>query len=166
MSNSTVCTLYSKLCHLGFPYWSAVSEEDLYFGAPYLYTAFIRFILYAHRDALLFFTRKHSWFLIESSDVRLISVIFRLLKEEGHCSAGITLFQFEQRKFATAKANICLLLLNILKKAQSEHCVQRQTRVLTTRFSQDPYETDSKDFIDLKRKIQQRANDLNTLSRA
>lgn len=166
MSNNTVRTLYSKLCRLGFPYWSAVSEEDLYFGAPYLYTAFIRFILNAHRDALLFFTRKYSWFLIESSDVRLISVIFRLLKEEGHCTAGITLFQFEQQKFTVAKANICLQLLSILKKAQLVHCSERQTHVLTACISQYPYEKDCRDFIDLKKKIKQRAKDLNTLSRA
>lgn len=165
MTNNAVCTLYPKLCRLGFPYWSAVWEEDLYSGAPYLYTAFIRFILSAYPHALFLFAQKHSWFLLESSDVRLISVIIRLLAVEGPYKVVISLSQFEQRRFANVKATMCLELLRILQQNNSQ---KPQKFIRTPPLHHLPtlaYKHMNADLIEFRHLVHTRALELNRLHR-
>lgn len=161
MADNAVIALYSKLCRLGFPYWSAVSEKDLYSGAPYLFTDFIRFILNSYQGALLVLTQKYSWFLLELSDVRLISMIFRLLHEEGQYKVPITLSQFEQQRFANIKAKICIQLISILKQNEP---LTRSTRTKIHRslqISPHLYKNDKQDLIDLKQLVHIRSMELN-----
>lgn len=154
--------LFTKLCKLGFSSWSSICESDVINGDPQVYTVFLRYIFLCYPQQTLFFTQKHEWFIINDVSRNFISVVLRLLREEGHFHLGLTAAQFELRKFTSLKAMMCLALIRTLARSNSMN---------GRKITPPPYraiaakERELTSFKEKKEKIMARAHYLNSLPR-
>lgn len=152
--------LHGKLSKLGFPWWAAVRETDFIQGDPHLYSVFFRFILCRFNIAAAGLTKKYPWFLIENSDVRLASVVLKMLREEGISGICLSVTQFQQKKFAVYKARVCLELISLLHKLEEKKTPKKNS----TRYERNGVEVATLEAV-MMEMIRQRVNYLNTLPR-
>lgn len=150
--------LYVQMCKLRFSAWSSVNEWDFMHGNPQLYSCFIRYILQAHPEQVLLLTVRYSWFIVQSNDEELIRIILKVLSNEK-IRIPLTVAQFQQQKFATQKATLCLVLIKLLSSRTRLHLKS------TENFCVAAKEVDDELLKRKKEIIINRAQDYNRLQR-
>ncbi|KAG8348617.1 putative Centrosomal spindle body CEP44 [Trypanosoma vivax] len=131
MEKVAFSTLQQKLVSLRFDGWDAISECDVYTGAPYCYALFMRHILSSFPTATAALMRKHSWFCIEGEDGALASAVLRVLAKECGYKARITPLQFRAKKYAAAKMAMCSDLFDCLRVLTARHASRAKPRRAT-----------------------------------
>ncbi|KAF8290782.1 hypothetical protein TcYC6_0127890 [Trypanosoma cruzi] len=116
MLSATFSLLHRRLSSLGFDGWDAVTEEDVYSGAPHCYAELMRAILFSFPHDTAALMRKYPWLCIEGEDGALAHSVLRLLSLEGSRRIVIKATQFGEKKYAAAKMNICIELFDLLSR--------------------------------------------------
>ncbi|RNF01815.1 uncharacterized protein Tco025E_08600 [Trypanosoma conorhini] len=116
MERAAFPLLHQRLTASGFDAWDAVTEEDVYAGAPHCYAEFMRAILTSFPRETAALMRKHPWLCVEGEDGALAAAVLRLLSLEGGRRNSIKSTQFREKKYAAAKINLCIELFDLLDR--------------------------------------------------